>query len=124
MAEYFKQHFDYINSLSFEELEKCVVDWSAYRVPFNFREKLLAHNPQMSEEEFEQEFNSNYKTKSYHYNYRHPAEMTEENLRKTYVNLCTHAFFTNKEKSIRTDKLEFDSKSGQERDEVMFNLQK
>lgn len=78
----------------------------------------------MSEEEFEKEFDSEYRTKAYHYNYRHPVEMEEENLRKTYVNLCTHAFFNNKEKSIKPEKLEFDSKQGQEREDKIYELQK
>jgi hypothetical protein len=34
----------------------------------------------MGEEEFEKEFNSPYKIKSYHYNYRKEAEMSEDNL--------------------------------------------
>ena len=41
---------------------------------------------------FEKEMNSPYKTKKYHYNYRNAEELTEENLRKTFVNMCTNAF--------------------------------
>jgi hypothetical protein len=43
-------------------------------------------------EEFEKEMSSPYKTKKYHYNYRNAEELTEENLRKTFVNMCTTAY--------------------------------
>jgi hypothetical protein len=34
-------------------------------------------NPPLSEEEFEKEYNSPYKTKKYHYNFREEDELTE-----------------------------------------------
>jgi len=37
-------------------------------------------NPRLSEEEFEKEFNSPYKVKKYHYNFRHDDELSEDNL--------------------------------------------
>ena len=86
-----------------------MVDWSAYRVPFNFKEKVIKVNPPMSEEEFEKEYHSMYSVKKYHYNFRTDEELSEEHLRKTFVNLCTNAFFHNKEKTIRPEHLNMDS---------------
>mgnify|MGYP006893775702 CR=1 FL=1 len=36
MSEYLVQHFLYLKSLSYVEIEKAIIDWSAYRVPFNY----------------------------------------------------------------------------------------
>ena len=76
MSEYFAQHFFYLQSLSFTDLEKSAVDWSAYRVPLNYANKLVKVNPPLTEEEFEMEHDSNYKVKKYHYSFRHPEELT------------------------------------------------
>ena len=54
-----------------------MIDWSANRVPANFRKKVLRENPPLSEEEFENEYESPYQTKKYHYNYRWEVELTE-----------------------------------------------
>lgn len=81
-------------------------------------------NPPLSEEEFEREFNSPYKVKKFHYNFRQEDELNEANLQKTFVNLCTTAFFHNKEKTIRDEHLNLDSLSTKERDEVVFRMRK
>lgn len=70
MAEYFIQHYNYLKTLSFTEVEQCAIEWCAYRVPFNYKNKLIKVNPPLSEEEFEKEFNSPYKVKKFHYNFR------------------------------------------------------
>ena len=59
-----------------------MVDWSVNRVPVNPRETFtrVAANQPLSEEEFMKERQSPYKTKKYHYNYRHSAELSDENL--------------------------------------------
>jgi hypothetical protein len=124
MAEYLVQHFNYLKSLSFTEIEQCAVDWSAYRVPFNYNTKLVKVNPPLSEEEFEKEFNSPYKVKKYHYNFRSEDELSEDNLRKTFVNLCTTAFFHNKEKTIREEHLNLDSLDSKEREQVVYRMKK
>ncbi len=49
MSEYFIQHYDYLKTLSYKEIEKGCLDWSAYRVPFNFRDRVVKHNPPLSE---------------------------------------------------------------------------
>ena len=112
----------YLKTLSFEDIEQCNVQWSAYRVPVNFKDKLVRVNPPLSEEEFEKEYNSPYKVKKYHYNFRHDDELTEENLRKTFVNLCTSAFFHNKEKTIRQEHLNLDAMNSKEREEIVFKM--
>lgn len=124
MAEYMIQHFNYLKSLSFTEIEQCAVEWSAYRVPFNYNTKLIKVNPPLSEEEFEKEFNSPYKVKKYHYNFRSEDELSEDNLRKTFVNLCTTAFFHNKEKTIREEHLNLDSLDSKEREQVVYRMKK
>ncbi len=124
MAEYLVQHFNYLKTLSFSQLEQCAIDWCAYRVPFNYKVKVIKVNPPLSEEEFEREYNSPYKVKKFHYNFRQEDELNEVNLQKTFVNLCTTAFFHNKEKTIRDEHLNLDSLSTKEKDEVVFRMRK
>ena len=92
-----------------------MVDWSAYRVPYNYQNKVLKVNVPLTEEEFEREADSPYKVKRYHYSFRRPEELTEENLQKTFVNLCTSAFFHNKEKTVRSENLNLDSMNSDEK---------
>lgn len=101
-----------------------MIDWSAYRVPANYRDKVLRENPPLSEEEFENEYDSPYMTKKYHYNYRWDSELTEENLQKTFVNLCTSAFFHNKDKTVREDTLNLDALNSEEKKEVMYKMKR
>ena len=81
-------------------------------------------NPPLSEDEFEKEYNSPYKIKKYHYNFRTDNELTEENLKRTFINLCTSAFFHNKEKTIREEHLNLDSMNSQEKEDVIFRMKK
>ena len=62
--------------------------------------------------------------KKYHYNFRDESELSEDALRKTFVNLCTSAFFHNKEKTIREEHLNLDSMETKEREEVVFRMRK
>ena len=93
-------------------------------MPFNYRNKLLKDNPPLSEEEFEREFESPYKVKKFHYNFRNDDELSEENLRKTFINLCTTAFFHNKEKTLRAEHLNLDSMNSHEKEEVIYKMKK
>ena len=93
-------------------------------MPFNYKATVVRVNPPLSEEEFEREYNSPYKVKKFHYNFRQEDELNEENLQKTFVNLCTKAFFHNKEKTIRDEHLNLDSLSTKEREEVVFRMRK
>ena len=79
-------------------------------------------NPPLTEEEFEREHDSPFKVKKYHYSFRGPDELSEENLQKTFVNLCTHAFFNNKEKTVRQENLDLDSMNSSEKEEVMYKM--
>jgi len=124
MSEYMMQHYKYLKSLKFTDIEKANVDWLAYRVPFNYQTKLIRVNPPLSEEEFEREHDSPYKVKKYHYSFRREAELTEENLVKTYVNLCTNAFYHNKEKTIRQENLDLDSMNSEERELMIYNMKR
>lgn len=99
-----------------------MVEWSAYRIPVNYREKLIKVNPALSEEEYEKESKSPFKVKTYNYNYRHEDELTEENLRKTFVNLCTTAYFHNKEKRIRPENFNLDQANGKEKEDIMYKM--
>ena len=101
-----------------------MVDWCAYRIPYNYEAKLVKANPPLSEDEFEKEYNSPYKIKKYHYNFRTDSELTEENLRKTFVNLCTSAFFHNQEKTIREANLNLDSMNSKEKEDMIFRMKK
>jgi len=124
MSEYFVQHFNYLKSLDFMELEKAAVNWCSYRVPFNYPNKIMKINPPLSEEEFEKELESPFKVKKYHYSFRREEELTEENLKKTFVNLCTNAFFHNKEKTVRQENLNLDSLNTDEKELVMYNMKR
>ena len=70
----------------------------------------------------EKEFNSPYTIKKYHYNFRQEDALSEDNLRKTFVNLCTSAFFHNKEKTIRLENLNLDSLETKEREEIIYRM--
>ena len=85
---------------------------------------MIKVNVPLSEEEFEREADSPYKVKRYRYSYRHPEELTDENLIKTYVNLCTSAFFHNKEKTVRSENLNLDSMNSEEKEVVMYNMKR
>lgn len=124
MSEYIVQHYNYLKSLSYTDIEKASVDWCAYRVPFNYANKVVKMNPPLTEEEFEREHDSPYKVKKYHYGFRRPEELTEENLKKTFVNLCTNAFFHNKEKTVRQENLDLDSMNTEEKERVVYNMKR
>lgn len=124
MSEYFIQHFKYLKSVSFTDIEKGCVDWSAYRVPFNYQNKVIRVNPPLGEEEFEKEHDSPYKVKKYHYSFRREQELTEENLIKTYVNLCTNAFYHNKEKTVRSENLNLDAMNSEEKELMIYQMKR
>lgn len=118
------QHYQYLKSLSFTDIEKATIDWSAYRVSFSYQNKIVKINPPLSPEEFEREHDSGYKIKKYHYSFRRQEELTDENLRKTYINLCTNAFFQNKDKTIRKENLNYDSINTKERELIIYNMKR
>ena len=78
----------------------------------------------MSPEDFEKEHDSPFKVKTYHYSYRRPEELEEENLIKTYVNLCATAFFHNKEKTVREENFNLDSLNSEEREQLVYRMRR
>lgn len=82
MSQYLLKHFQYLKTLDYTTIEMGMIDWSVNRIPVNSRETFtrIGANAPLSAEEFEKEMDSPYKTKKYHYNYRNPEELTEENL--------------------------------------------
>jgi hypothetical protein len=42
----------------------------------------------------------------------------------TYVNMCTNAFFHNKEKTLRIEHLNFDNMHSEEKEEIIFKMKK
>lgn len=122
MSEYFIKHFEYLKTLSYEDLEKCNVDWNAARVGFNYKDKILKYNPPLREEEFEKEKASSYRVKKYNYNYRDESELTEENLKQTFANIIANGYFLNMDKTMRKEDLNLDSINTKEREELLFSL--
>ena len=124
MAQYLLNHWHYLNTLDFTTIERCEIDWSVHRIPFNARERFtrLAANVPLTPEEFENEMDSPYKTKKYHYNYRHPSELTEENLHRTFINMQTTALLQNKDMSVREDVFNKDGINSKEREEAMLKM--
>jgi hypothetical protein len=124
MSQYLLKHFLYLKTLDYTTIEKGLVDWSVNRIQFNSREQFtrINANTPLSIEEFEKEMDSPYKTKKYHYNYRNPEELTEENLQKTFVNMSTTAYIQNKDKTVREENFNLDGMNSKERDEAMFKM--
>jgi hypothetical protein len=124
MSQYLLKHFYYLKTLDYTTIEKGLIDWSVNRIPLNSREQFtrISANLPLSAEEFEKEMESPYKTKKYHYNYRNPEELTEENLQRTYINMCTNAFIQNKDKTVREENLNLDAMNGKEREEAIFKM--
>ena len=112
--------------MEYTDIESCMVDWSVHRVPFNPRERFtrLSANRPLSLEEFEKEYDSPYLTKKYHYNFRHPSELADENLKTTYTNLTTKAHFDNKDKTVRVENLNLDTMQSKEREEVVYKMKR
>lgn len=124
MASYLLEHYKYLKTLSYTDLEVAIVDWGAHRIPYNVRERFtrIAANKPLSLEEFEAEYDSPYKVKKYHYNYRHPEELDQKNLVATFVNMSTAAYFEGKDKTVRVENLNLDSRSSKEREMIMHKL--
>jgi hypothetical protein len=55
MCEYIVQHFYFLQSLSYTDIEKAAIDWTPYRVPLTYAAKVIKVNPPLTEEEFYRE---------------------------------------------------------------------
>lgn len=123
MSEYLIRCFKYAKTLSYQDIEGGNIDWNACRIPVNFKDKVMKYNIPLSEYEFKREMNSSYKVKKYHYNYRWPEELTEENLKKTFINMVAHdKLYTGHEKSVRKENLDFDALDREAKKEMIFRL--
>lgn len=124
MSEYLIRCFKFIKTLSFQEIEGGNIDWNACRIPINYEDRVIKYNIPLSEYEFKREMNSSYKVKKYHYNYRWAEELTEENLKKTFVNMVAHdRLYSGNEKSVKKEDLDFDALKGEAKKEMIFRLQ-
>lgn len=87
VSEYFVKHFKYLNSLSLEDIERGQLDFDVYRNSLDFKEKIQAINPPLSEEEFEAELNNSNLIKKFFYNYDDPElVMPIDEERKQLIN--------------------------------------
>ena len=64
--------------------------------------------------------NSTYKVKKYHYDYRWPVEITEDNLVKTFLNMKIRDMMYRKTKSVNEEKNKIDAMSEKEKQELSF----
>lgn len=77
----------------------------------------------LSEYEFKREMNTSYKIKKYHYNYRWADELSDEYLKKTFINMVTHdKLYTKNDKSVKSEDLNFDALQGEDKKEMVFRL--
>ena len=126
MSTYLLENFKYMKTLSYSDIEKADFEFTTARVPFNIRERYtrFSANKPLSPEEFEKEYDSPYKTKKYHYNFRHPEEMSERNLRQTFLNMYAHDDLVKSEKTVREENLNFDVMSSKEREEILYKMKR
>jgi len=126
MATYMLENFKYMKTLSYSDIEQGNIEFSTCRVPFNLRERYcrFSANKPLSPEEFEKEFDSPYKIKKYHYNFRHPEELTERNLKQTFLNMYAHDDLIKSEKTVRQENLNFDVMNSKEREEILYKMKR
>lgn len=74
LSEYLLKHYDYIRTLTFEDIIDGRIAWDVYRIPLDFKRKILEINPPLSDEEFQSELMSDNPQKKFFYNY----DMTED----------------------------------------------
>lgn len=123
MSEYFIQHYKYLKTLSYEQIEQCDVHWSPFRVGFNYTDKIVKYNVPLTEEEFEQELNSPYAIKQYHYDFIKPTELEMNTLKKTFVNYRIISSMIGKDKTVTIDALKKDNLNSHEREELQYRMQ-
>ena len=87
MGDYLIKQYEYMKTLTFEQIERGEINWNVYKVSTNFKDRILKYNSPMSVSEFEIESECDFETKKFHYNYRHEDELKEEYLLKTFANI-------------------------------------
>lgn len=65
---------------------------------------------------------SPYRTKKYHYNYRHQTELSDDNLKKTFANMVSRdkVQLGAGEKSVRDEYLNWDAMNSEAREEQIY----
>jgi len=74
ISEYLLTHYDYIKSLTIEDLMDGRIAWDAYRIPLDYKSRITKVNPQLSKEEFEAELSSPEKIKKFFYLYENKED--------------------------------------------------
>lgn len=69
VAEYLMQHYEYINTLSYDDIIDGRLAWDAYRVPQEYKTKICKVNPPLSKAEFEAELSNPNEIKKFFYTY-------------------------------------------------------
>ena len=72
LSEYMIQHFRYLNTLSLEDFMTGQIDFDIYRNTLEYKEKIVALNRPLTEEEFDAELESSNPNKKFSYNYDDP----------------------------------------------------
>ncbi|CAD8058314.1 unnamed protein product [Paramecium sonneborni] len=127
VAEYIKSNYDFLNSLSYQSFEDCVVEFDIFKMKIDYKTQLLQVNPPLSEKEFEQEFLSDNKIKKYYYSFEDQEnkvielpkfesqiksllerrlDVLGQNIRyviKKYQNLDTYDHFSTHEEQIKQE---------------------
>ena len=122
MGDYFIKHYNYIQTLSYEDIEKSAIEWNPFRVEPNYKDRILKYNPPLTPEEFEIEMNSDYNIKKYMYNFRTEKELKDETLKKTYANLLLQREIKEHRKTVRKEHLNWDVLTSNEKQELKHKI--
>lgn len=71
-GEYAIKTYEMLKNTPIEKIKDCLLDFDAYAGDYDYREKLQAINPPLSEDEYQRELESDKATKKYYYTYDLP----------------------------------------------------
>lgn len=85
MGEYLIKNQQAMKKLSLKDLEKGLMNFDIFRISLDYREKILAVNPQLTQDEFEAELDNDEQVKKFFYTYDDPdyvmpIEVEKENV--------------------------------------------
>jgi len=72
MSEYFMKHYEYLETITFEDFLTNNIQWDVYRIPVTYKDQLQAVNPPLNTDELAAEVNSDKKVKKHYYSYDDP----------------------------------------------------
>lgn len=72
MGEYFLKNHQALKNLTFDDIEKGIFNFDIFRMDFDYKQKILEYNPQLSKEEFEAELDNKNEIKKFFYTYDDP----------------------------------------------------